>query len=308
MKGTPDVSIIVPHFNVPPAYVRGCLESVQNQNYPHEHLEVVVVDDGSDLGHREALEREVRRLEGIETIFIPHARNQGLPAARNTAIRNSNANYILVLDADDILEPTAVRGCMAAMRDGVVLVYSDHVKYEEDMANVLHIRDKEIVHLLHTTYKGTVHDPLLHFCFVGHVRMYDKQTVLEAGGYNLSLREGGEDFEFFLRLSELSADVNFIHLASRLCRYRGRDGSLSNGKQRQKALTTIGSFLETALRKRSIPFSEVKYSGRIAPQENSFFDIYQDGTLVEVPWLDYSSMSLRQPDEARRVAAGSRTT
>lgn len=90
------VSVVIPAYNAA-SYLKEAIESALAQTY--RDYEIIVVDDGSTdetpaiaQGFGDAL-RYVRQANG------------GLSSARNTAIRNSCAEIIALLDADDVWEP-----------------------------------------------------------------------------------------------------------------------------------------------------------------------------------------------------------
>ena len=99
----PLVSVIVPCFNHG-RYLPECLESIRRQLY--EKVETIVVDDGSTDPETLAV------LEGIEhdrTISLVRLPVRGGPgAARNVAIDRASGRYVLPLDADNLLLPTAI--------------------------------------------------------------------------------------------------------------------------------------------------------------------------------------------------------
>lgn len=94
----PLVSIIIPCYNYG-HFLAEAIESVARQTYPAK--EIVVVDDGStdDTAAVAARYPEVRYV---------HQPNQGLSAARNTGIQQSQGTYLVFLDADDWLLPDAL--------------------------------------------------------------------------------------------------------------------------------------------------------------------------------------------------------
>lgn len=84
------VSLYIPCFNAAKT-IQFCLEAIFKQSYSLK--EIVVVDDGSSDETIEIVSRYPVRL-------IKHTHNQGLVAARNTAIKNINTEFIASLDAD----------------------------------------------------------------------------------------------------------------------------------------------------------------------------------------------------------------
>jgi glycosyltransferase involved in cell wall biosynthesis len=92
------VSIIIPVYNQA-RYLGEAIESVQSQSYPHR--EILVVDDGSSDDPASV----VARYEGARLI---RQVNAGTAAARNSGIRLSRGELLVLLDADDRLLPGAL--------------------------------------------------------------------------------------------------------------------------------------------------------------------------------------------------------
>ncbi len=87
------------------------LDSVLNQTY--SDWEVVLVDDGS-TDNTAAIAKAAAPSFAGRLNYI-YQTNKGLPAARNTAIRNSTGEFISLLDADDIYAPQRLEASIAAM-------------------------------------------------------------------------------------------------------------------------------------------------------------------------------------------------
>jgi glycosyltransferase involved in cell wall biosynthesis len=93
------VSVIIPAYNAS-AYIAEALDSLLRQTY--SDWEGIVIDDGSVDTTRAVVESFMPAFEGrLRYIYQP---NRGLPAARNTGIRNASSEFIALLDSDDIWE------------------------------------------------------------------------------------------------------------------------------------------------------------------------------------------------------------
>jgi glycosyltransferase involved in cell wall biosynthesis/GNAT superfamily N-acetyltransferase len=97
------VSVIVPCFNHG-RYLPECLQSIAGQTYAP--IETVVVDDGSSDPDTIAVLAEIERHESATVLRLEE--NRGPSAARNAAIGRASGRYVLPVDADDLLLPTAV--------------------------------------------------------------------------------------------------------------------------------------------------------------------------------------------------------
>ena len=102
----PLVSIITPFYNSGTT-IQQTANCVFDQTFPF--FEWILVDDGStaeeDIGMLDVLANEDPR------VVVLHKKNGGASSARNLGIRNSRTEYILPLDADDLLEPTFLEYC-----------------------------------------------------------------------------------------------------------------------------------------------------------------------------------------------------
>jgi glycosyltransferase involved in cell wall biosynthesis len=97
----PLVSIIVPTYNRI-SMLRRALASLLGQTYPH--IEIVVVDDGSTDGSREALSR----LDDPRIRVVLLDQNMGPSAARNRGLEHASGHYLCFLDSDDEYLPEKI--------------------------------------------------------------------------------------------------------------------------------------------------------------------------------------------------------
>ncbi len=93
MQDTPAVSIVIPLYNMEP-YIGRALNSVLAQTI--QDFEVIVVDDGST-------DQGAKVVGGFydHRIHLIQQPNQGVSAARNRGIKESQSDLIAFLDADD---------------------------------------------------------------------------------------------------------------------------------------------------------------------------------------------------------------
>jgi glycosyltransferase involved in cell wall biosynthesis/MoaA/NifB/PqqE/SkfB family radical SAM enzyme len=104
----PEVAVVIPCFDLGRT-LEEALDSVLAQTRPA--TEIVVVDDGStDRQTRELLARLERPRTRIVT--IPHG---GVAVARNHGVSLTRAPYLLLLDADDRLDPRYLERLTAAL-------------------------------------------------------------------------------------------------------------------------------------------------------------------------------------------------
>ena len=102
-QGTPQVSVVIPVYNVEP-YLERCLESVTRQTYGN--LEIILVDDGSTDRSGDICDRWA---EEDSRIRVVHKKNAGPGMARNTGMEYCNGDYLTFVDSDDYIGNQALK-------------------------------------------------------------------------------------------------------------------------------------------------------------------------------------------------------
>src|SRR3954447_25519860 len=129
----PRVTVVITCFNYGP-YLEQAARSVLDQTFAD--LEVLIVEDGStddSLAVARAVEAGDPRVEVLAQ------ENSGQPAIpRNRAIERARGEYVVCLDADDLLEREMVARC-AAVLDGEPLAGMANPQLQEfDGGDVRH--------------------------------------------------------------------------------------------------------------------------------------------------------------------------
>lgn len=211
------VAVVIPCYNYG-KYVEEAVESSLASTY--ENIEIIVVDDGST---DEDTIRILNILENKPKTRVIKRENGGLSAARNTGIQATNAKYILLLDADDLINPTFIE-------KGVWLLekYPSY-SYAYSLVKLFGNQNK-------------VWNTLPFDFFYLKFRNFIPATIIirrtsweQTGGYDETMRDGYEDWEFLLRMAKLN--MVGIHLNEILFFYRKHYGSmLENSNKRKKLL------------------------------------------------------------------------
>ena len=99
MKEGLKLSIIVPVYNVE-NYVRDCFNSIFRQKLNDDDFEVIIINDGTEDNSMTVIADIISQHHNI---IIVNQENQGSSVAWNKGIAIANGEYILLVDADDLL-------------------------------------------------------------------------------------------------------------------------------------------------------------------------------------------------------------
>jgi len=178
------LSVIIPCYNHG-KYLRECLQSVQD-NWLSIEREVIVVDDCStDDSFR--IIKELSKEYDFK--IIQTLKNSKLSAVRNLGIKNCDGELIVCLDADDKLPPNYFQE-----NYNTILLYNVDVSYNNSM--MFGSLDKEI------NWPEFDIDILRRRPFIHCTSIYKKDIWEKLGGYDESMINGWEDYDFWLRAAK----------------------------------------------------------------------------------------------------------
>ena len=82
-------------------YIRETIDSILSQDFPHELIELIFVDDGSEDNTLSIIKEYVSRIDIPAKVF--HTSWRGLGHARNIVATNAEGDFILWVDGDMVL-------------------------------------------------------------------------------------------------------------------------------------------------------------------------------------------------------------
>lgn len=126
-------SFIVPCYNVE-KYLRQCLDSLFAQDY--SEFDIIAVDDGSSDKTIDILNEYSASHNNLKVL---QQKNQGASVARNNAVKNSDADFIVFIDSDDYISSASFLSDLVANitennSDVVLYKYSKFFDGEDDKA------------------------------------------------------------------------------------------------------------------------------------------------------------------------------
>jgi glycosyltransferase involved in cell wall biosynthesis len=217
----PRFDVIIPAYNTA-KYLPTAIESVAAQTF--EDWRILLVDDGSTDNTAEVIAPFLDRL-GSRISYIKQA-NRGLPAARNTAIRASNSEFLALLDADDVWTPCRLSETLKVFEERPLagLAYGQVTVIDQEGRNLRtfegnprHAEGRIATHIY--TRELTLSCPTMSF---------RRKCIDEVGYFDETMR-AAEDRDLWLRIA-LRHEVAFVPKV--LAYYRVSPNSMSNDSQR----------------------------------------------------------------------------
>lgn len=230
------VSVIVPVYCVE-KYLDESLSSLTNQTY--KNLEIILVDDCSPDRSGSICDKWASTDSRINVIH--KSRNEGVSAARNTALNHISGEYVFFMDPDDVLSPCIIE-----------ILQKNITKYDADVAvchEIAFVAPKESpmfsINSSNTITIETTSEYIEHFTdpFTGPVgwlwnKLYRKQAI---GNIRFRNFRVVEDIVFN---AEVSINIHkAVWTDSRLYGYRIREDSAMAAQKKDLTLDSAKAWL-----------------------------------------------------------------
>ena len=164
------------------------LQSVYNQDYTN--FEITLVNDGSD---DEYCLMKLDSLEGQEGVRVIHKENTGVSDTRNVAVREGKGEYILPLDADDMIYP-------GYLKTGVNII-KKNPKISPVYCDTVHVGEMQGLEKRPEWSK----ERLLQGPFIVNSSMYSREAYNSIEGYSTEMK-GWVDYDLWVQMM----DAGFI--------------------------------------------------------------------------------------------------
>lgn len=206
----PVLSIVVPVYRPSLWYFRECVRSVQDQTY--RDWQLCLCDDGSNDPELTRAMAEMAASDFRITVdTLPQ--NGGISRATNRALAAAHGEFVVLLDHDDVLAPTALSELAAVMsaHDDVDVIYSDEDKLDE-------LGKRFLPHFK----PDWDPDLLMAYPYLGHVTAVRRDVLEHIGGFRPEF-DGSQDYDVMLRATELARRI--VHIPKVLYHWRVVAGS-----------------------------------------------------------------------------------
>jgi O-antigen biosynthesis protein len=215
-------SIVMPVYNIEIKWLDKAIESIEKQNY--KNWEICIADDCSTKQeireHLSAMKNSRIKIKLLE-------KNQRISGATNAAAALASGEYILLMDNDDELAPSALHEFYQKIKkEGSDIIYSD-----------MDIIDA----------KGKTRDPLckpdwspdlfLSQMYLGHLIGFKKSLFEKVGGFRGEFN-GSQDYDLLLRMTEMTDKIG--HVPETLYHWRDLPSSTAANPESKPYAQTAG--------------------------------------------------------------------
>lgn len=188
-----NVTAIIPCYN-DGGYIMQALKSLYNQTLLPE--KIIIVDDGSNETTRNVL----KKIEHA-SVQIVYQNNKGVSNARNTAISLAKTDYILNLDADDYYEPTFIEHALK--------ILDNNTNVAAVCALVKILRGNKFEKEIKKPLGGVVKNFIVTNNGVSG-SMFRKKCWIEVSGFDENMKNGYEDWEFWIAVLKQNWTMHII--------------------------------------------------------------------------------------------------
>ena len=205
----PLVSVIIPCYNQS-HFLREAVTSAIDQTY--KNWEIIIVNDGS-LDTTSTVSKNLILANSQYQIRLVEQKNQGLSSARNAGIAAANGEYIMPLDADDILTKNA-------LTDLLEICLKSNVPCVAFGSYQMFGTENRIV----PSYELYSPENIKQSNMIHPSSLYHKSILNLVGGYKVGMKEGYEDWEFWVNCHK--HNIPFLGTREVVVNYRRSQGSM----------------------------------------------------------------------------------
>ena len=187
------LSVVMPTYDEPER-LKAALKSLSQQDYPHEAIQIIVVDDASPHLDSERLHAAVAPLQ---LRLLRNEQNQGRARTRNTALRVASGEIVIFLDSDMIVGTNFLRAHAQRHQTHPEAVFVGNIRFTSEIPATSLTRYLEG----RGVHRVDEDKPIPFNCFVTGNSSVRRSSLLRVGFFDEDLTAyGGEDLELGYRL------------------------------------------------------------------------------------------------------------
>ncbi len=222
----PEISVSMPVYRPDPSLLKSAIESILVQSC--QNLELILVEDPSE----QPAGPVVAQIADTRVRHFVNRQRTSLIEQRNRCWQESRAEFVALLDADDIAEPDRLQKQAEFLNaHPTVGVVGSHLRIIDEAGNTLGFRSYPSTHhaIVRTMpFSNPIGQPSV---------MFRRRVVQSVGGYKYRKYGVCSDYELWSRLAKQS--VEFANLTEPLTRYRIHGKSLKSTRLRDSIRATL---------------------------------------------------------------------
>lgn len=195
------VSVIIPYYNAA-KYIEETLDSVSKQTF--SNWECIILNDGSpDNGEVLIL----NKIKNNPKFTYYSQENTGVCVARNNAMKYAKGEYILFLDADDLISNNFLEETVKILdNDTSVSVATSVVKLFGKREKTMQVTSYDLATIIGDNQ-------------IVVTSLFRKTDFDAVGGFNLNMKDGYEDWDFWIGVLKRGGKVMCAEKATFYYRY-----------------------------------------------------------------------------------------
>jgi glycosyltransferase involved in cell wall biosynthesis len=222
MNTMPLVSVLMPAFNSE-LYIAEAIESILNQT--HTNIELIIFDDGSTDKTRAVIEK----YQDPRIVKILSDENYGVVRARNDMIDRATGQYIALMDADDIADPTRIEKQLRSIELGECDICGSAQWVLDEATNTTKKSKDKFT-------DSDLRALLAVYCGLCNSAITGKAEIFKRFKYDTSILTS-EDYYLWVQMA--AAGYRFLNLKERLITYRRYPAQTSSVHLEKFKVTTI---------------------------------------------------------------------
>lgn len=204
MPNTPLISVVIPCYN-DGAYLPETISRLRQQTF--KDFEIIIVNDGSTDEHTFSVLEDLSK----QNITVLHKENGRMSSARNWGAKHARGTYIAALDADDYFDPTFFEKAIPILAEQPnTAVVTSYIQLFGAFKKVAKPRGGNEFNFLFSNQCPA--------CAIVRKKCWDA-----VGGYDEAMRNGYEDWEFYIRITQQGWTIHVIR--EKLLYYRQTEKS-----------------------------------------------------------------------------------
>lgn len=215
----PTIDILTLTFETDPAVLLKTADSVFAQDYPHWRW--VIGDNGSTRPETLAMLEQIARHPRV--VLERFRENHGITEGHRLGLARCSADYVALLDHDDLLMPDALRVCAWYIQRHASpdFLYSDEDKCD--------MRDRHFYPYFKPDFSPAL---LLDTGYTCHLSVVRREKLIACGAFTEREVEGTQDWDMAVRLYESGARV--VHIPEILYTWRATPTSTAAAASAKK--------------------------------------------------------------------------